>query len=295
MSQSSHVNSALRTIGEYLVAGTRYLVRHGVSNPRVVCELLASRLFKCPRLDLFLHEHEVPPSALVDAWRRGLARVASGEPVQYVLGEWDFRNLTLTVDRRALIPRPETEQLVDLVLGTVELWAEASPLVLDVGTGSGCIALSLAQERPTGRYIGLDASPDALTLARENALRCGFSEVTFRLADGCGEFSAGSVDAIVANLPYITTDDIAGLDAGIREYEPLQALDGGKDGLDIIRHVCRDSIMILRARGWLFLEIGDNQGAAVRDILDSTGLVDIEILPDLAGKTRFAKARHSSV
>jgi release factor glutamine methyltransferase len=320
-----------RTVGEFVAAGTAYLARHHVENPRVACELLACRLFQCPRLELFLHYAEIPPSRIVDAWRRGLKRVADGEPLQYVLGEWDFRHLTLTVDRRALIPRPETELLVDLVLEANELWNPSTraprpaplqrvstsveeqtggrrapaagsntecngpvlPLIVDVGTGSGCIALSLATERPQARYVAIDASAEALELARANAARGGVADkVEFRHASGCGEFPAGSVDAIVANLPYIPTAIVATLEKHIREHEPLQALDGGADGLDIVRNVAHDAVMVLRSGGWLFLEIGDDQGSAVRELLENLGLLDVAILPDLAGKPRFARARH---
>jgi len=286
-----------RTIGEFIAAGEAYLARHGVDAPRVACELLACRLFRCPRLELFLHQAETPLPRLVDAWRRGLKRVADGEPLQYVLGEWDFRQLTLTVDCRALIPRPETEQLVDLVLQAPGLWSAADPsakqpLILDVGTGSGCLVLSLATERPQARYVASDASAEALELARANALRCGAAErVEFRHASGCGEFPAGSVAAIVANLPYIPTAEVAKLERHIREHEPVQALDGGADGLDIVRAVARDAAMVLRPNGWLFLEIGDEQGPAVRELLEELGFVDVDILPDLAGRTRFAQTR----
>jgi len=237
----------------------------------------------------------------VDAWRRGLKRVADGEPLQYVIGEWDFRRITLTVDRRALIPRPETEQLVDLVLAARELWASSVaagrglPLIADVGTGSGCIVLSMATERPQARYVAIDASAEALELARVNAARCGVADqVEFRHGSGCGEFPAGSVDAIVANLPYIPEATVAALDKHIREHEPHQALNGGEDGLDVIRTVAHDAVMVLRPGGWLFLEIGDDQGSAVRELLEHLGLIDLAILPDLAGKTRFARARHGA-
>ena len=314
-----------RTIGEFMTAGTAYLTRHRVDAPRVACELLACRLFKCPRLELFLHYASAPPPHIVDAWRRGLKRVADGEPLQYVLGEWDFRRLTLTVDRRALIPRPETEMLVDLVLEAKELWpapvkpiddcilprpsvaatvivlpvaaadGRRLPLILDVGTGTGCIALSLATERPQAHYVAIDASAAALELACANAARCGVADkVEFRQARGCGEFPAGSVAAIVANLPYIPTATVSTLERHIRDHEPWQALDGGADGLDIVRGVAHDAVMVLRSDGWLFLEIGDDQGPAVRDLLENAGLIDVAILPDLAGKTRFARARHGA-
>ena len=297
-----------RTVGQFISAGAAYLARHQVDHPQVACELLASRLFNCARMELFPRYAEVPAPRIVDAWRRGLKRVADGEPLQYVLGEWDFRHLTLQVDCRALIPRPETEMLVDLVLEARELWtarpaashspphgAPALPLILDVGTGSGCIILSLASERPQARYIAIDASSAALELARANATRCGLAaRVEFRHGSGCGEFPTGSVDAIVANLPYIPAAEMATLATCVREHEPRQALDGGADGLDIIRAVAHDAVMVLRPGGWLFLEIGDGQGPAVQDLLESLGLTEVAILPDLAKKTRFARARHTA-
>jgi release factor glutamine methyltransferase len=287
-------NSATpQTVGELLQAGTSWLERRNVEFPRVVCEQLASHLLHCPRLELLLHTREVPPPPVVEAWRNGLKRVAEGAPLQYVLGEWDFRNLTLTVDRRALIPRPETEQLVDLLLAEKSIWDQPHPFIVDVGTGSGCIVLSLATERPQARYVAVDASAEALSLARENAARCGVAKrVDFRQAQGAGEFPAGSVDALVANLPYIPTATVNTLARHVRDHEPRMALDGGADGLDIVRAVMRDAAMVLRPKGWIFLEIGDEQGPAVAEWMDRMGLANIAILSDLSGKTRFARARH---
>jgi release factor glutamine methyltransferase len=284
---------AARRLGDLLAAGTGYLERHGVAFPRVACELLVARLLACPRLELFRHVDQPLSAARVAALRRGLKRVAMHEPVQYVLGEWDFRGLTLTVDRRALIPRPETEELLDLVLATPDVWAHPSPFILDVGTGTGCIVLSLARERPQGRYVAIDVSAAALALARENAVRTGLAgRVEFREARGCGEFAAGSADAIVSNPPYIRRDALPALAACIRDHEPALALDGGPDGLDVIRAIAHDAAMVLRPNGWLFLEIGDDQGMPVRDLLEDLGFVAVAIRNDCAGRTRFAIARH---
>jgi release factor glutamine methyltransferase len=282
-------------VAEYIAAGTAYLTRHQVETPQVACELLAGHLLDCGRLELFRHYPETPAAPLVDAWRSGLQRLAAGEPLQYVLGEWDFRQLTLSVDRRALIPRPETEELVGLVLAQPELWQVCDgdlPLLVDVGTGSGCIVLSLARERPQARYVAIDASAEALALAQANAVRNGLAErVTFRLAQGCGEFASGSVAVVVANLPYIPAAEIATLARQIRNHEPHLALNGGPDGLEIIRQVARDAAMVLRTGGGLFLEIGCDQGSATRALLEQLGFLQVQILPDLAGHPRFARAR----
>ena len=277
------------TLRELIELGDAYLTRHAVADARNVCELLAARLFKCGRLEVFRHAETVPPERMVEALRRGLQRVAKGEPVQYVLGQWDFRKLTLKVDRRALIPRPETEQLVDLVLASGPFQKTARPLVVDVGTGSGCIILSLAQEAPDGVYVGLDISTDALALARENAAFAGLSErVLFAESDGCGEFDPASVDVLVSNPPYIPSRVVDGLDRHIRDHEPRLALDGGPDGLAVYRALLLDAVMVLKLDGGVFFEIGDDQGPALRDMLEEFGFADVMIHKDYAGKDRFA-------
>ena len=281
-----------KRLGELIALGETYLVRHKVAEARVVCELLAARLFKCGRLGLYRHLEQVPEERYVEAMRRGLQRVAAGEPVQYVLGQWDFRSLTLKVDRRALIPRPETEQLVDLVLKEPWVRQLAKPLVVDVGTGTGCIILSLAKEMADGVFVGLDLSGEALALAKENAVLTGMGErVLFAESEGCGEFDPASVDVLVSNPPYIASRVVDGLERHIREHEPRMALDGGPDGLDVYRSLLLDAVMVLRPGGGLFFEIGDDQGPAMRDMLEEYGFADVSILKDYAGKTRFAKAR----
>jgi release factor glutamine methyltransferase len=278
-----------KKLGELIALGDAFLSKQKVPDARVVCELLAARLFKCGRLELYRHLEGVPDARLVDALRRGLQRVAKGEPVQYVLGQWDFRTLTLKVDRRALIPRPETEQLVDLVLQSPQVRNGEKPLVVDVGTGTGCIILSLAKEMKDGVFVGLDISPEALTLARENALFTGLDgRVLFAESDGCGEFDPASVDVLVSNPPYIPSKVVDGLEPHIRDHEPRLALDGGPDGLDVYRSLLLDAVMVLKPGGGVFFEIGDEQGAAMRDLLEEYGFTHVGVVKDYAGKDRFA-------
>ena len=232
------------------------------------------------------------PVAFVDAMRAGLRRLGGGEPVQYVIGEWDFRCLTLKTDARALIPRPETEQLVQLALDEREVWEHPDPRLCDVGTGTGCIAISFAVERPACRVTAVDVDGDALALARENAERCGVGgRIDFRLGRNCAGAAAASLDAVVSNPPYIASRVVDGLPPLIRDHEPRLALDGGPDGLDIVREVVNDAAIALRPGGWCFLEIGDEQGEAVRGILEDAGFTSVAILADFAGLTRFAKGR----
>lgn len=278
-----------KKLRELIALGDAYLAKRKVPDSRVASELLAARLFRCGRLDLYRHLDTIPETRQVDALRRGLRRVAGGEPVQYVLGQWDFRNLTLKVDRRALIPRPETEQLVGLVLRSPQVRDTEKPLVVDVGTGTGCIILSLAQELGRGVFVGLDISADALDLARENAELSGLAgRVLFAQSDGCGEFDPASVDVLVSNPPYIPSRVVDGLEPHIRDHEPRLALDGGPDGLACFRALLLDAVMVLKPGGAVFFEIGDEQGPALREMLGEYGFTDVVIAQDDSGRDRYA-------
>lgn len=278
-----------KTLRGLITLGDAYLRGHAVAEARTVSELLAARLFSCGRLELYRHLDAVPETRIVDALRRGLRRVAAGEPVQYVLGQWEFRDLTLKVDRRALIPRPETERLVDLVLASRQIRQTPKPLVVDVGTGSGCIILSLAHMLREGVFVGLDVSADALALARENAELTGLSErVLFAESDGCGEFDPASVDVLVSNPPYIPSKTVDRLERHIRDHEPRLALDGGPDGLRIYRALLLDAVMVLKSGGGVFFEIGDDQGPALRELLEEHGFCEVTLHRDYVGKERFA-------
>jgi release factor glutamine methyltransferase len=281
------MTDAPKTVLHILQTGADYLKQKNIEDPRLVCELLLSRLLNCKRLELYLKYDEVLSEKKIEAMRRGIKRAAAGEPVQYILGETGFRNCTLKVDNRALIPRPETEVLVELVLSTEALWQAAAPAIVDVGTGSGCIILSLAAERPQGRYLAVDPSGEALSLAQENAAAMGLSEaVHFIHADLSDVVEPESMDAIVANLPYIPSEDCRQLDPQIREHEPHMALDGGPDGLSIIKTVIQDAIIVLKNGGMLFLEIGDDQGAKVTALMKQAGFSNAAIKQDLNGRDR---------
>jgi release factor glutamine methyltransferase len=222
------------------------------------------------------------------------ARRRAGEPLQYVLGEWSFRRITLAVDRRVLIPRPETELVAEVAL---EKAAAIGPqrVVVDLGTGSGAIGLALAHELPRqGTTVWItDASPDALDVARANIAGIGPAGANVRVAYGSW-FDALPVDVtadvVVANPPYVAvgSPDLA---TDVDEWEPHGALFGGADGLDDIRHIVANARARLVAGGWLVLEIASDQGAAVGGLLADVGFVDVEIRPDLAGHDRIAVAR----
>lgn len=281
-----------KTWRELCSLGDQYLTDKGVPEAALAMELLMARLLKCGRGFLSPYFDRCPEERVVAALRRAMARLAGGEPIQYVLGEWDFRSLTLTCDRRALIPRPETEELVTRVLAFARRYSRPRPLVVDVGTGSGCITLALAKEMADGVFLGLDLSAEAVSLARENAVRCGLSEkVTFAVADGLDEFDEPeTVDILVSNPPYIATAECAALDPRVRLFEPMMALDGGVAGLDFYERLIGDALNVVRPGGAVFFEIGDGQGPALKKLFTEAGFVEIRVEPDYAGHDRYASA-----
>ena len=276
-----------------------YLKAKAVPDAQVAAELLAARLLKTGRGTLAAHfESEVPEKCL-EAMRRGMTRLANGEPVQYVIGEWDFRHLTLKCDRRALIPRPETEELVTRVLAHLNRSPfpvprspfPVPPFIVDVGTGTGAIILSLAQEfKGDAAFLGTDVSEDAIALAQENAAKCGLADrVKFAVADGLDDFDEPEcVDVIVSNPPYIESAVCDTLDPRVRDYEPRLALDGGVTGLDFYDRYLADALNILKPGGAVFFEIGESQGAALAKLMADYGFGDVKIEKDFAGHDRYA-------
>ncbi len=225
-------------------------------------------------------------------WPHGWPRASR---LQYVLGEAWFWGRRFVCDGRALIPRPETEELVQRVLDDAGLWRRERPVVVDVGTGTGCIALTLAAERLRARVTGVDVSPDALALARENEAAAG----TVRprgVADRaiCWRAGpAGSLDLVVSNPPYIASAAIATLAEEVRAHEPRSALDGGPDGLACIRRLAAQAVLALRPGGRLWMEIGDEQGEATRCILAGAGFDSVQLHRDLSGHDRLVEGKRT--
>jgi release factor glutamine methyltransferase len=223
-----------------------------------------------------------------------VARARSGEPIQYVLGNWGFRRLDLAIDRRVLVPRPETES----VAGTaIELAAAAGPIrcVADLGTGSGAIGLAMADELPLdGTTVWItDASADALAVARDNLAGLGRAATNVVASEGswCNALPEGvRFDVIVSNPPYIAESTVD-IERIVRDWEPPAALFAGADGLDDLRELIAGAPAHLRPGGWLVLEHGHDQGSAVRALMKSAGLTDVETRPDLAGLDRSSLGR----
>ena len=279
---------------EVIAKAASFLDAKGVPDAGIAAELLVARLLKTGRGFLTPHLEREVGAPQLDAMRRGMARLAKGEPIQYVLGEWDFRSLTLGCDRRALIPRPETEELVTRVLAFLsQRTGSPPPLVVDVGTGTGAIILALAKECTTPAvFLGTDISEEAIALARENAERTGLSSrVKFAVADGLDDFDEPqSVDVIVSNPPYVKSADCETLDPRVKDFEPRLALDGGVEGLDFYDRYLADALNLLKPGGAVFFEIGEDQGAALAKLMTDYGFEGICVEKDFAGHDRYASA-----
>ena len=275
------------TVGRALRDAAANLGEQGAAEARSVAELLLAEVLACPPLELPLHAEDELPAEQGRALAELVRRAAAGLPVQYVLGKTEFMGHVFRVDPRVLIPRPDTERLVELVLACPPLRRRPRPVIVDVGTGSGCIVISLALGRAGPEYQGVDVSADAIRLARENAAYLGVAgRITFRVGDLLAAAAPGSVDAVVANLPYIRRADLAGLPRHIRDHEPRAALDGGADGLDLIRRLAPQAWTALRPGGFLFLEIGCDQGAAARGLLEQAGFTNVRVEQDLGRRDR---------
>lgn len=216
-----------------------------------------------------------------------VARRAAGEPAAYVTGRAGFRHLELRCDRRALIPRPETEQLVELALARA-----VSGTAADIGTGTGCIALSLRHEGAFGRVLAVDLSADALALAAENARATGLAIDLVR-ADLTAALGDATLDLLVSNPPYLTESEWAGLDPAVRAWEPRLALPSGADGLAAIGRLARDGGRVVRAGGWLALEVDSQRAHAAAALVAGAGWRDVAVMRDLFDRERFVLARRS--
>jgi release factor glutamine methyltransferase len=262
----------------------RELREAGVPSPRVDSEHLVAHVLGLTRSGLYSSDRLLSED---DRARLGelVSRRRAREPLAYILGEWGFRRLMLNVDARALVPRPETEVVVERCL--VHLEGIAEPRILDVGTGSGAIALALADEVPAAQVVAVDLSEDALTLARENRAR---ADVDGRVELSRGDLLTGVIgpfDLVVSNPPYVPAAEYDSLQPEIRLYEPYGAVVG--DG--VWEQIAREARRALASGGWLVLECGDGQAAEVSAGLTALGYEDVVATPDLAGRDRVVEAR----
>jgi release factor glutamine methyltransferase len=263
------------TAAEALRSAEERLADAGVDTPRVDAELLVAHTLDVSRSAVWSQRNGSVPEEFEQLLERRIQR----EPLAYVLGEWGFRRLVLKTDRRALIPRPETEIVVERCLALLE--GEREPRVLDLGTGTGAIALALADEHPNARVTAVDASPSALELADENAERLG---LPVEIRPGGIEVAAEGWDLVVSNPPYVAPDEWESLQPEIRDWEPRIALVG--EGV-------HEEIAARARTRWLVLEVGDGQAQHVAGALSSQGYVDVNITPDLTGMERVVEGRRS--
>ena len=272
---------------EVLNAAASSLEKQGVESPRLNAEhLLAHVLGKARRIDLYL-EFERPLGEAERAPLRELVkRRGEGVPLQHLLGTVEFHGRVFACDARALVPRPETEQLVELAVGQLK----EPQRIVDVGTGSGVIALTLACIFPQAQVVGCDTSAAALELAAENRTRLGLGEVAFLESDLLNS-APGPFDAVVANLPYIPAGEIPGLSREVR-HDPVSALDGGADGLDLVRRLAAEAPAKCAPDALLALEIGIGQAGEVAGILAEHNWRDIAVRRDYQDIERFVFARH---
>ena len=273
----------MKTVLEVLRATTEYFTRHGVENPRLNAEHLIAHVLGKKRIELYMEfdrplgERELAPL------RELIRKRATGAPLQHLLGTVEFHGRIFATDARALIPRPETELLMELVLKES---LPPSPRVLDVGTGSGVIALTLAAELPQADVSAVDVSPDALALARQNADLLGLAERVHFSQSDLMESVEGAFDLIIANLPYIPGGEIAGLAREV-QHDPVLALDGGPKGTEIVEKLIDQARAHLKPGGQLILEIGHDQSLTLAGELERQKYRDIRPVADYQGVLRF--------
>ncbi len=275
------------TIRRVLSWTTGFFERKSIESARLDAELLIADALGVQRMQLYLDiDKPLAPEELASI-RARVERRGAYEPVAYILGTKGFWSLDLDVDQRVLVPRPETERLVELALAA--LGDVDDPIIVDVGCGSGCVALALAEERPSAAIHAVDASADALAVARANGVRLG-KTIQWHHGDMLAPVD-GPLDMVVSNPPYIPTADIEALMPDVQQHEPMMALDGGPDGLDLIRRLVADAAQKLRPGGALLFEIGSDQGASAKSLVEAHGAFgEVVVHPDYAKLDRVVSA-----
>ncbi|HMJ92081.1 MAG TPA: peptide chain release factor N(5)-glutamine methyltransferase [Candidatus Acidoferrum sp.] len=301
------------TVLEVIQRSTEFLAQKNVESPRLQIELILSHVLKMPRLKLYLNFQRELSDVELATCREFVKRRSAREPLQYILGTWQFCGLEIKCSPAALIPRPETELLAERAAQFLSTLNAQPSTFLDIGTGTGCIAIALANKVESTRGVAVDVSNEALALAKENAARHNVSErIEFRQCApgifpglGFGETSTphaphsstrqdaeGTLfDLIVSNPPYIPSLEIADLQPEVREHEPRLALDGGADGLDVFRTIARDAKALLKPHGKFMGEFSDGQAPALKSLFESEKWIVDEIIDDYSARPRILIAR----
>jgi release factor glutamine methyltransferase len=283
------------TVGRLLDWTGKYLAEKGSESPRLDTEVLLAHALGCKRIELYTrHDEEVAEDGR-DRFRALIRQRVEGCPVAFLVGRKEFYSLELEVNRSVLIPRPDTENLVEECLRLAKGMTE--PAVLDIGTGSGCIAVAVAKYCKQARVSAVDISSESLEVASRNAAKHGVAErVHFLQGDLFAPLTAGErFDFILSNPPYIPHGDIAGLAAGVRDYEPHRALDGGPDGLEVFGRLVTEAPAWLKPGGYLVVEIGSPQEKPARERIEARGGFELaKTIYDSAGHPRVLRARWKS-
>lgn len=279
---------AAQSLQQLLASAGAVFAAAGVADARGAAHRLWSDLERRPRADALLARCDAVDAERATRYLAAVARRVAGEPLAYVTGWTGFRHLVLACDRRALIPRPETEGLVEAALLRVR-----GGVAADVGTGTGAIALALRQEGAFDEVLAIDRSPEALALARENGAATGLA-VTWLEGDLLAPLAGRMVDLLVSNPPYLTEAEYAALEPGVRDFEPRLALPSGEDGLEATRRLLDEGRAVMRPGGWLAMEVDARRAAESAAIAERSGWQAVTVLDDLFGRARYLLARHGS-
>ena len=284
------------TVLEVIKRSAEFLGKKGVESPRLQVELLLAHLLNVPRMKLYLDFERVLAPKELEALRELVKRRGQREPLQHIVGSTSFCGLEMTVNAHVLVPRPETEMLAEFGWTFLNSLAnEKRSRALDFGTGSGCLAITLAVKCEHAEIFAIDISPDALAVARQNASAHRVDGRTqFFCGDGFGALPANErFDLIVANPPYISSAEIATLEPEVRDHDPRLALDGGEDGLDFYRRLAREAGPFLKSGGRIMMELGDGQAVAVEAIFTEEKWIVEEVKADYCKVQRFLIARRA--
>ncbi|MCL4540028.1 MAG: peptide chain release factor N(5)-glutamine methyltransferase [Bacteroidetes bacterium] len=285
------------TVIDIIKWGTGYLTEKGFDEARLTVELLLAATLGVKRFDLYVKHDQPLKKNELDKFKMLLKRRLAHEPVQYIIGKTNFYSIEMKIDRRALIPRPETEILAEAIIEHCRTYLSQRDVVkvLDVGTGSGCIAIAVAKFVRNSVVTAIDASSDALDLAKENAAATGTRDkITFAQVDFLGletnPFGAG-FDILVSNPPYVSEPEMASLPEDIRQFEPVKALSDGRDGLTFFRKISEAAPVLLRDGGWVFVETGYGQARNVEKLFSDKGATELLVKKDLSNIDRVVRSR----
>lgn len=279
------------TIGEVIKKGAEYFSEKGIDSPRLTMELLACDVLGIERIGLYLNFDKPLHANELSRLRSHTARRAKNEPLQYIVGSTEFYKYKFSVNESVLIPRPETEQLVEKAIAAIKTFQKDTVSVCDIGTGSGCIAISIAKEFPTIKVVATDISTQALQTAKENARQLEVANIQFLESSILTENPQGApFDIVVSNPPYIEKEEISSLQEEVKSYEPMVALTDNDDGLSFYRALSNRFDTLVASGGIMFIEIGSNQAEQVSELFSKKQLT-VKVFKDYSGHERLIEIK----